>query len=257
MKPENKKRIDVLQKPGICFIIFFLLELVLFAPGSFSQAGPNVSRGVEQVLPSLSLMGIIVSKNPSSSVAVLKDETTGKIVLLRVGESISGLILTDVFENRVILRKNENDYQIFLGKGKIVNVVPRLPEPPTEVSLAPQREEPVKREEISDAQTKEFIKSEVLKRLEEEWPAIVGQTRFVPNLVDGKISGFKILSFPQRSILSEIGIERNDIIREVNGVELSDMETLFLLYDKFRDENRFDVSIERDGRLVRMTYILK
>jgi general secretion pathway protein C len=230
---------------------------VIFIPGSFSQTSQNVSQGVEEILPPLSLMGIIVSKNPSSSVAVLKDERTGKIVMLRVGESISGLTLTDVFENRVILRKNEKAYQIFLGKRKIINVVPKLPETPAEVPLAPQREEPDKSEKTSEAQPKEFIRSEVLKRLEEEWPMIVGQTRFVPNLVDGKISGFKILSFPQNSILSEIGIERNDIIREVNGVELSDMETLFLLYDKFRDENRFDVSIERDGKLVRMTYVLK
>ncbi len=257
MKPENKKRIDAPKKAGICFIFFFLLELVSFIPSSYSQASPDVSRAVEDVLPPLSLMGVIVSKNAASSVAVLKDERTGKIVMLRVGESISGLTLADVFENRVILRKNEKTYQILLGRGKIVSAVPKLPETPADVPLAPRREEPFKREEISDAQSKEFIRSEVLKRLEEEWPMIVEQTRFVPNLVDGKISGFKILSFPQRSILSEIGIQRNDVVREVNGVELNDMETIFLLYDKFRDGDRFDVSIERNGKLVRMTYVLK
>jgi type II secretory pathway component PulC len=49
----------------------------------------------------------------------------------------------------------------------------------------------------------------------------------------------------------------NDIIKEVNGVELNDMETLFGLFNRFRDDDQFEVTIERQKRIYRVLYILK
>ena len=104
---------------------------------------------------------------------------------------------------------------------------------------------------------KEFIRAEVLRRFEAEWPVIVNETRFLPNLVEGKVSGFKITNLPQKTILSDVGIQKNDIIKEVNGMELNDMQAIFSLYSQFKDESRFEVSLERNGKLIRFLYILK
>jgi len=108
-----------------------------------------------------------------------------------------------------------------------------------------------------DLPTKEFSRSEVERRIREEWSLIIEETRFVPNIVDGKISGFKITKLPSKTILSDIGILNNDIIKEINGIELNDMRTLFSLFDRFRDENQFEVHVERNGKLHRLFYILK
>ena len=54
-----------------------------------------------------------------------------------------------------------------------------------------------------------------------------------------------------------VGINVNDIIKEVNGVELNNMETLFGLFNRFRNDDQFEVTVERQGRLYRILYILK
>jgi type II secretory pathway component PulC len=104
---------------------------------------------------------------------------------------------------------------------------------------------------------KEFVREDVLKRLEAEWPVIVNETRFVPNIVEGKTSGFKITNLPEKTILSDMGILKNDIIKGINGVELNDMDTIFSLYNQLKDESRFEVSMERNGKSLRILYVLK
>jgi len=208
-------------------------------------------------LPQLSLVGVIVSEDASSSLAVLKNENTGNTVILRVGENISGLTLVEVFENRVILRKGNQTFQIFLGRGSLVKAQEMPPQNLPEVILPPREKESKKEESEMNVTKKEFIRAEVLRRFEAEWPVIVNETRFLPNLVEGKVSGFKITNLPQKTILSDVGIQENDIIKEVNGMELNDMQAIFSLYSQFKDESRFEVSLERNGKLIRFLYILK
>jgi len=54
-----------------------------------------------------------------------------------------------------------------------------------------------------------------------------------------------------------MGILKNDIIKGVNGVELNDIDTIFSLYNQLKDESRFEVSVERSGKLFRILYVLK
>jgi type II secretory pathway component PulC len=86
---------------------------------------------------------------------------------------------------------------------------------------------------------------------------IINETRFVPNIVEGKTRGFKITNLPERTILSDMGILKNDIIKGVNGVELNDMDDIFSLYNELRDESRFEVNMERNGKSLRILYVLK
>lgn len=177
--------------------------------------------------------------------------------MLRIGENILGLTLVQVFENRVVLQKENQTFQIFLGRGSLVKAQEIPPQNPVEPVLLPKEDVPKSEESNIDMVKKEFVKEDVLKRLEAEWPVIVNETRFVPNILEGKTSGFKIINFPEKTILSDMGILKNDIIKEVNGVELNDMDAIFSLYNQFKDESRFEVRVERNGKLLRILYVLK
>jgi hypothetical protein len=104
---------------------------------------------------------------------------------------------------------------------------------------------------------KEFIRSEIGRRALKEWPMIIRETELVPYYFDGKISGLQITIFPEDSILSEIGISRGDVIKSINGIELTDAAQLLGLWEKFRNENRFEVNLERNGKPLLLFYILK
>ena len=118
--------------------------------------------------------------------------------------------------------------------------------------------EPVERPRSSSNVIRmEFDRDEIEKRLEAELPLIMKEARFVPNMVKGRVSGFRITRLPSQSILSEVGIRRNDVVMKINEVELNSVEGMLDLYMKFRNESRFEVTIERSGKIIRIQYTLR
>ncbi len=232
-----------------------LLGFLTFAPNLDSQA---MDSRQEESLPSLSLIGVIVSNDASSSIAVLKVQQTGKTKILQIGESINGYILSQVFDNRIILKRGEQTFQIFLGRGSLVRTMQPSPEKSAVPSIPEINEEPVESQLPTNNLIKmEFDRAELESKLQAELPLIMQEARFVPNVVNGKVSGFRITNLPSESVISEVGIRKNDIIKKINNVELNNVENLFGLYERFKDDNRFEVSIERSGTLIRILYILK
>lgn len=249
---------NIFKKASFYLIFFILFEFLFLTTSSFSfQMIPDPEKQ-EEPLPSLSLIGVVISKDTYSSLAILKNDQTGKTNMVRTGESFLGMKLIQVLENRIILQKNEKTFQIFLGRGNITYIEEKLQNNQDEVSRAERKEDlSIGNQLNKNLITKEFNRAEIERRIEAEWEMIMKESRFTPNLVKGKISGFKITKLPTRSILSDIGIHKNDIIKEINGIELNDVEKLFTLYNKFKDETQFEVSVERNGKLIRLFYILK
>jgi len=243
------------------YLIFFILFLFLISD-SFAFQNITSSQGSDPRFSSLSLIGVIVSKDSSFSLAVLTDKRSGDTMMLRIGERILDLELTHIFKNRIVLQKNNSTFQIFLGRGNIVTLRERPKKNPQKIQRPQEAvkriEEPIERGQPEGRIIKkEFNREEILKRLEAEMPMIMKEARFTPNLVDGEMSGIKITRLPRRSVLSTVGINVNDIIKKVNGVELNDMETLFGLFNRFKDDDQFEVTVERQGKLYRILYILK
>lgn len=229
---------------------------------SFAFQNITSSQGSDPRFSSLSLIGVIVSKDSSSSLAILKDKRSGDTMMLKIGERILDLELTHIFKNRIVLQKNNSTFQIFLGRGNIVNLRERPKKNPNKIKR-PQKSVKRREQPINSGQQeariikKEFNREEILKRLEAEMPMIMKEARFTPNLIEGEMSGIKITRLPRRSVLSMIGINKNDIIKEVNGVELNNMETLFGLFNRFRDDDEFEITLERQKKIYRILYILK
>lgn len=237
-------------------ISFILFEFLFLISGSFSSSLIVPSKEDENHI--LSLIGIIVPKRFSAAVAVLKDEKKAKTILLTTGEKILDLKLIHVFENRIILQRGGKTFQIFLGRSSLVRTDREEPENSDKVIESYRRKNLLRNSQFdNDLKRIEFTRTSVKRRVDDEWPLIIKETRFVPNYINGKISGFKITRLPRQSILSEIGIYKNDIIKEVNGIELNDLPTLFRLYNELKDDNQFEVSIERNGKLFRILYTLK
>jgi general secretion pathway protein C len=209
-------------------------------------------------LPALSLVGVIVSKEVSASVAILKNEQTGQIQMLSVGEKILDFTLSQVLDNHIVLTRGEETYRIFLGRGRITRTqAPPQKKPAVTPPPAPEKKPVETQMPESDVIRMEFDRAEIERRLEDELPLIMQEARFVPNMVDGRVSGFRITGLPKESIISQVGIRRNDIVKKINDVELDSVEGMLDLYMKFKDESRFEVTIERSGKILRILYILR
>lgn len=194
----------------------------------------------------------------SPSAAILKNTMSDEVVVVREGEDIRGLKLVRVLANRIILQNGEGRVQMFLRGEELTRLDDKaqtsLPEAATtrgqETHVAdPQPDVPTIRYEL--------VRDELERRAAEEWTLIMREAKIVPFVKNDGVRGFKVAALPEASFVSTVGILANDIIREVNGVVLNDMKTLFSLYERFREENRFEVLLERDGKALRLLYILK
>jgi general secretion pathway protein C len=206
----------------------------------------------------LSLTGVVVSKNAYSSVAVLKNEDSGKTVIMKVGDSILDMELTHVFQDGIILKKGEKICWLLLEKSLPSKTERNIERNPRRIDKSDYEVDPSKSVLRNKSLPEEgFVRAEVLERIEKERVLIINETRVVPNYVDGKIDGFKVLSLPKNGIASEVGIQKDDVIKEINGIKLNNLSALVMLYSKILEEERYEVSIERDKKLVRQVYILK
>jgi len=232
--------------------LFITLLLFYFTPPA--TAGPVVQDFPDRAAAGMTLVGVIVSRNAESSMALLKEDGSDQSVMLKVGEKVGGFTLLRVHRNRIVLEKNTSMYQLFMNAGALKMLSsggkkPPEPEIPSNSHLSPESEP------VSEERT--FPRSEVLQRLQDELPRIMQETRFIPYTKEGQVLGFKLIRIPEESPLTEIGLRPDDIVLEINGVLLDSVSTILGLYTKLRNANRIEVRLRRAGIALRLSYVLK
>lgn len=73
------------------------------------------------------------------------------------------------------------------------------------------------------------------------------EIRAVPNFAGGKVSGMKILSVKQGSIFDKLGLQRGDILKSINGLEL-DVKRGFEIFGQLKDSSQLNVDLIRQGQ---------
>jgi type II secretory pathway component PulC len=89
-----------------------------------------------------------------------------------------------------------------------------------------------------------------------EWPLIASQTVLIPHTVGGDIAGLMLYDFPESTVLAELGLGKFDVIKEINQTPVRDSAGLLKQLSVLKNANRFEVSIERNGRPLTFIYVL-
>lgn len=242
---------------AIWFVFVFSFELPLLSAGSLTSLDKIQTEEVKVLYPSLEVVGIILSEKSSASIAVLKGAATKELMIVKIGDEIFDMKLTNIFRNRIVLQKGESPFQVFLGNNKIKRVSEKKERSSGKMIISGERD-----------MSSNSIKGNFIKRIELERqiverkiktaiPELINKVKIEQNLVKGKMRGIKIAELPEDSFISKLEIYRNDIIKEINGIKINDFKTLFSIYNKLRNQSRFEVILERDGAPVRILYILK
>lgn len=81
--------------------------------------------------------------------------------------------------------------------------------------------------------------------------------RIVPSFKDGKAQGFKVFSMRPNSLLAQIGLQNGDVVKTINGRELSSPDQALETYAALRSAKKFELAVERRGAPLTLTVILK
>ncbi len=90
---------------------------------------------------------------------------------------------------------------------------------------------------------REFVNQE----LGQGFSNIIMKARFVPNVKEEVMTGFKIFAIVKDSLIAKTGMQNGDILRQVNKVVLNQPEQGFVLFQAFQDEDEVRLSILRNG----------
>src|SRR6185503_11277123 len=83
-------------------------------------------------------------------------------------------------------------------------------------------------------------------------PELVTQTSAaIPEMRDNKVIGLKMMVKPG-SVLESFGVQSGDIVRSINGIDLTDPQKAMLAYSRMRSDKSLSVVVERDGRPTRL-----
>ncbi len=179
----------------------------------------------------VSLIGIIYSGNPKTNLVSVKDPTVNIADVYKEGQQI-------IDHNNFTLYKVTGPATAEFKKGykKIC------------VSLYSDKEiQEIEANTILPVDAIALNFAFVQEQIGPGFSKILTSARLTPEIVEGKTVGFKIFAIAKDSLFDKIQLLNGDIIKKINGIDLTDAAQGFKIYEVFKDENSIGLEIERNG----------
>lgn len=193
----------------------------------------------------LNLIGTIVHSNPLKSVASIDHKSKNQTISVRVKAEVDNLFeILKIERNKVIFRNLNNNQLEFIeiqAKSKLSFLQ----------GAATPTAKPTGNEVVKAVAPNQFVlkRSDLLKYTN-NLSSLLQQARSAPhrNPRTGEIDGFTILDFQPGSIFEQLGLNRMDVIKAVNGEPVDSPAKAMELYNALKNSDKVTISIEKDGR---------
>jgi general secretion pathway protein C len=204
-------------------------------------------------LSSLVLSGTIVANEMDQSIAILKEAKSRDegAIIARVGSDVvDGVKLALVWRNFVVLRTNSGIRCIGDGVGdeKAVSSEPMG----LQTGAPPTSDDGIEVRKVGENQY--VIRRQDLMKVTGNLNSLARQARIVPSKKD---NGFKVFSITKDSLYSKIGIQNGDVIKSINGIELSSPDKALEAYSRLQSASKLSLDIIRRGSNETMEYTIE
>ena len=222
-------------------------------PGALTEREeePASLEPVKSRLP-FELKGLIVHASPARSVASIHDKK---------GASSSyseGDLIKRKGEELARITRIERDRVFFLNLksgGRLEYIaLPEQKSPPIAYAALSQKKKSsetalVKRDGSRMTVNRSDV-NDYMKRLSE----IIREARVVPHRVDGQVEGYRFSYIKPKSVFNDLGFQKNDVLKEVDGEAVTSPQQGFDLFERLRGSSGFKVLVERGGKNIEYEY---
>lgn len=214
---------------------------------------PKENTPVPSQLPIL-VIGTLVHSDPEKSIAALEIKSKNKSGSYATHADVEGLCTIEKVErNMVFIRNLQTGNLEYLEMNKAGNKVTF----DTAKAETPKIGGP---KDVINAGNNTFAISRAkLLQYTNDLSSVLMQARAVPNRDPntGEINGFRILDMQPGSIYEQLGLQRMDVIKGVNGEPVDSVQKAMELYNTLKNGNQVKMQIERGGRTDTFTYDIK
>lgn len=229
-------------------------------PGAFVPARND---GLPPECPSGSVVLIADSDDPAFSFALVKvsggggpgSSAGGGSTMRRIGDEVDGKKVEAIAWDHVVLASESDRCRLVVHDekrpvGGATEPAPREPEGPraplAPASSATQHEDIVK---VSD--TEYSFERNGADKMNAMGQAFLKSGRVVPG------QGIRLQRAAQTGILGQVGLLKGDVIKSVNGFDVTEPDQAMMSYAKLKTATRAQVVLERDGKTITMDYSSK
>lgn len=85
---------------------------------------------------------------------------------------------------------------------------------------------------------------------------LLKQARMEPHIVNGKTDGFEVKMVKPNTIFTALGLQKGDIVKQVNGLALDSPEKALQIFQQLREARHIVVALERGGTPMSFEYDL-
>jgi general secretion pathway protein C len=203
------------------------------------------------------VVAIAASSDPDWSFAALapagKDGARGE--LKRRGDEIDAKRVAYVGWDRVWLADKGAVCQAALFRGAEKAATPPTPAKPqvAGTSLPPDVARGIRRLSSNEFE----VDRTTLDRVLDGQQQLLMQTRVVPDTIDGRIAGLKLVGVKPDSLLGAIGLLDGDRLEAINGLDITTPEKALEAYARVRTGEKFSVRLTRGGAPMTIDYAVK
>jgi general secretion pathway protein C len=83
---------------------------------------------------------------------------------------------------------------------------------------------------------------------------LLKQARMEPNIVAGRTEGFVVKMIRPKSLLDLLGIQRGDVLLQVNGMPLDGPEKALQIFQQLREAKHLSINLQRNGTPMNFEY---
>jgi general secretion pathway protein C len=172
-----------------------------------------------------------VSGEVDRAYAVIEDDVARQQKLYRQGDEIQGAAIRLILREKVVLRVNGRDEILAMAK----------PEEGPKSSATNEKPRPE-----AESQAVQ-LKSEDITAALGDLYNLAQQATIRPNFNRGKRDGFLLARVQPTSVFSQLGLKTGDIIKSVNGEQITSVGQALNLYKNLTPGSQVEVLISRRG----------
>lgn len=200
----------------------------------------------------ISLIATMEAEPAEWSMAAVETGDGDRIV--RIGQTIEERKVMAIYRTRMVLAGS--------GKFECVEVGEKKTRKRPSRSPVASRASSGRNDNIKDGVTKTGkntyeIDRAMLNEQLEDLGKLSRQARVIPHYRDGKPQGFKIVGVRPGSLYSHIGVRSGDVLKSVNGEEVTSPTKALELYEQLKNSDNVTLEVERRGRLTNLEYLIK
>lgn len=210
---------------------------------------------VKSTLP-LKLWGTIYGGDPVSGIAMIEDTRKKTTNSFMVGDRLTdNAVMKQILKEKIIFERNGQLEYIELEKEELVRRKRGQGRSSGPSSVTPDRPRQASGRlnkfkedgyEFGDGKIK-MTNEYKQKLITTDFSKVLQDAKAEPNMVEGRLQGFKLTRIRSPSIYEKSGLKNGDIVTEINGVELTSASQAIRTLQSLRTANQIEVTVIQDG----------